>query len=183
MLRITVPAREFYDESKEEFIEVKEQTLVMEHSLISISKWEAKWKKPYLSDTVEKTKEETLDYLRCMTVQPANVDPLVYASLTKENIEEIKKYIEDPMTATTITRFDNGPQKKQVLTSELIYYYMVAQNIPVEFEKWHINRLITLIEVCAIKNDPHPKKMNHAAIARQNRALNKARRAKYGTKG
>lgn len=184
MLRITVPAREFYDEAKEEFVEVKEQTLVMEHSLISISKWEAKWKKPYLSDKVEKTKEEILDYLRCMTVQPTKVDPLVYASLTKENIDEITRYIEDPMTATTITHFKQGPSpKRETLTSELIYYYMVAQNIPVEFEKWHINRLITLIEVCAIKNDPHPKKMSRSAIARQNSALNKARRARYGTRG
>lgn len=184
MLRITVPAREFYDEAKEEFVEVKEQTLVMEHSLISISKWESKWKKPYLSDKYEKTQEEILDYLRCMTVQPTKVDPLVYASLSKQNVDEISAYINDPMTATTITRFNKaaGP-KRETLTSELIYYYMIAQNIPVEFEKWHINRLITLIEVCAIKNDPHPKKMSSSAIMRQNHALNKARRARYGTKG
>jgi len=183
VLRITVPAREFYDESKEEFVEIKEQTLVMEHSLISISKWEARWKKPYLSDDVEKTTEETLDYLRCMTVTPANVDPLVYRSLSNENIDDISRYIKDPMTATTINRFNKRGGRKEVLTSEVIYYYMIAQNIPVEFEKWHINRLITLIEVCAIKNDPNPKKMSRSAIAKQNRAINNARRARYRTKG
>jgi len=183
VLRITVPAREFYDESTEEFVEIKEQTLVMEHSLISISKWEAKWKKPYLSEDVKKTDEEVLDYLRCMTVSPSNVDPLVYRSLSKENIDDIARYIRDSMTATTITKFGPSGGRKEVLTSELIYYYMIAQNIPVEFEKWHINRLITLIEVCAIKNDPNPKKMSRSAISKQNRALNKARRAKYGTRG
>lgn len=181
MLHITVPAREFYDESSEQFVQIEEQTLVMEHSLISISKWEAKWKKPYLSDE-QKTREETLDYLRCMTVKPAKVDPLVYMSLSKQNLEDISNYIQDPMTATTIT--DKNPKRsREILTSEVIYYYMIAQNIPVEFEKWHLSRLITLIRVCAIKNDPHPKKMSKAAIARQNRALNAARRAKYNTKG
>lgn len=183
MLRITVPAREFYDEFKEEFVEIKEQTLVMEHSLISISKWEAKWKKAYLSEDAKKTDEEVFDYLRCMTIAPSNVDPLVYRSLSPKNIEDISNYIKDSMTATTINRFRTSSGRKEVLTSEVIYYYMIAQNIPVEFEKWHINRLITLIEVCAIRNDPNPKKMSRSAIAKQNRALNKARRSKYGTKG
>ena len=103
--------------------------------------------------------------------------------MTLENIDDIARYIRDSMTATTITKFGPSGGRKEVLTSELIYYYMIAQNIPVEFEKWHINRLITLIEVCAIKNDPNPKKMSRSAISKQNRALNKARRAKYGTRG
>lgn len=182
MLRITVPAREYFDETAEEFFEVKEQTLVMEHSLISISKWEAKWKKPYFSEE-KKTNEETLDYLRCMTITPQNVDRRVYESLSKENVDAIVKYIDDPMTATTIT--DNQPHsgRKQIITSELIYYWMIAQNIPTEYEKWHINRLLTLIRVCAIKNDPNPKKMNRASIAKQNRAINAARKARYGTRG
>ena len=182
MLRLVVPAREFYDEAREEFVEVKEQTLLMEHSLISISKWEAKWQKPYLSDE-KKTLEEILDYFRCMTVTPSNVDPLVYKALSAENIEAISDYINNPMTATTICDIKHAGRKKEVLTSEVIYYYMIVQNIPVEFEKWHINRLITLIKVCAIKNDPNPKKMSRSAIAKQNRALNAARRKKYGTRG
>ena len=183
VLHIKVPAQEFYDESNNEFIELPEQTLTMEHSLISISKWEAKWKKPYLSKAVKKTREETFDYLRCMTVYPTNVNPLVYRALTKENIAEIVDYIENPMTATTIHHYERVTPKKEILTSELIYYYMIAQNIPVEFEKWHINRLLTLIEVCAIKNNPKGKKMSKSAIAKQNRALNNARRAKYKTRG
>lgn len=181
MLRIKVPAHEVYDESKNEFVEIKEQTLIMEHSLISISKWEAKWHKPYLSNS-EKTSAEVFDYLRCMTIQPSNVDPNVYRCLTSENVEEISNYIKDPMTATTISHFGRTTSR-EVLTSEVIYYYMIAQNIPVEFEKWHINRLITLIEVCAIKNNPKQKKMSRSEIAKQNRAINKARRAKYGTRG
>jgi len=181
VLHITVPAREFYDESTEEFITTKEQTIIMEHSLISLSKWEAKWKKPYLSDA-PKTNEEVIDYLRCMTVGPKNLDPNVYAALTKENLEEISAYIQDPMTATTINE-QKRPGGREILTSELIYYYMIAQNIPVEFEKWHLNRLIMLIRVCAIKNDPKKEKMSRSAIMKQNKALNAARRARYGTRG
>lgn len=182
MLHITVPAHEYFNEETQEFSEIKECSLVMEHSLISISKWEAKWKKPYFSDD-KKTDEETLDYLRCMTISPQNADLNLYRSLTRENFDEISRYIDDPMTATTIV--DNHPKsgRKQIITSELIYYWMIAQNIPTEYEKWHINRLLTLIKVCSIKNDPNPKKMNRGAIARQNRALNAARRAKYGTRG
>lgn len=181
MLQITVPASEFYDESTEEFVEIKEQTLTMEHSLISISKWEAKWKKPYLSDE-KKTSEELLDYFKCMTVTPSKVNPLVYSALTQENLKEISDYIQDSMTATTINGTKRGG-RREIWTSEVIYYYMIAQNIPVEFEKWHINRLITLIQVCAIKNNPNQKKMSRAAIARQNHAINAARRKKYGTRG
>lgn len=183
MLRITVPASEYYDEAHEEFVTTKEQTLVMEHSLISLSKWEAKWKKPYLSDS-EKTTEEILDYLKCMTIGPVP-DDLVYRSLTKENIEEIEAYIKDPMTATTIRNPEGRGPNREIITSEIIYYWMIAQNIPTEYEKWHLNRLMTLIQVCAIKNDPdkHKRKMSRGAIMRQNRALNAARRAKYGTKG
>lgn len=181
MLRITVPAREYYDEEKEEFFTVKEQTLVMEHSLISLSKWEAKWKKPYISKD-KKTAQETLDYLKCMTVGPVP-DDIVYRSLTKENIQEITDYINDPMTATTITEMKRPGARREIITSEIIYYWMIAQNIPTEYEKWHLNRLLTLIKVCSIKNNPDKKKMSRSEIARQNQALNAARRAKYKTRG
>lgn len=185
MLHITVPAQELFNEETQEFVEIKEQSLVMEHSLISISKWEAKWKKPYFSrdKQSEKTNEEVLDYLRCMTVTPQKVLPEVYRGFTKENLAEVTAYIEDPMTATTIRQLQQPSNSREVVTSEIIYYWMIAQNIPIEFEKWHINRLLTLIRVCAIKNDPNPKKMSPGAIARQNAALNKARRAKYKTRG
>lgn len=182
MLRITVPAQEFFDEQRQEFYTVPSQTLVMEHSLISISKWEAKWKKSYFVDD-KKTVDEILDYFRCMTVTPQKVDPIVYRCLSKENIDKISEYINDPMTATTIRDTQPRSGRKEVITSEIVYYWMIAQQIPIEFEKWHINRLLTLIKVCSIKNDPHPKKMRRGEIARQNRALNKARRAKYGTRG
>lgn len=181
MLRITVPAREYYDEEKEEFFTIKEQTLVMEHSLISLSKWEAKWKKPYISKD-KKTAQETLDYLKCMTVGPVP-DDIVYRSLTKENIQEITDYINDPMTATTITEMKRPGARREIITSEIIYYWMIAQNIPTEYEKWHLNRLLTLIKVCSIKNNPDKKKMSRSEIARQNQALNAARRAKYKTRG
>ena len=181
MLHITIPERELFDEANSEFILVKEQSLVMEHSLISISKWEAKWKKPYFSE--DKTTEEILDYFRCMLVSPQKVDPNVFRTLDSETLNTIKDYISDPMTATTISQNSQPRRNREIVTSEIIYYWMIAQNIPIEFEKWHINRLLTLIRVCSIKNDPNKKKMSKSAIARQNHAINKARRAKYGTRG
>lgn len=175
MLEITVPAAEMFDESKQEFIESKEQTLQLEHSLVSLSKWESKWHKAFLSKR-EKTFEETIDYIRCMTITK-NVDPSVYFNLSKENIEEINRYIEDPMTATYIADDPNGSVGGDVVTSELIYYWMISLNIPQEYQKWHLNRLISLIKVCNVKNMP-AKKMSQSELMRRHSAINEARRKK-----
>lgn len=182
MLQIEIPAREFFDDATQEFVETKAVTLSLEHSLISISKWESKWKKSYF-DTKDKTAEEIYDYIKCMVVTPKSYDERALSAMTEEDLKRISEYINDPMTATTIHRYKEPGTKKEIMTSELIYYSMIAQNVPIEFEKWHINRLITLLEVCAIKNDTSGKKMPASQIAAHNRALNKARRAKYHTKG
>lgn len=180
MLQITVPGIELWDEEAQEFIYSKEQTLQLEHSLISLSKWESKWCKPYLTKK-DKTYEEILDYIKCMTITP-NVKPEVYKYLTEENIESIQKYINAPMTATYISENKNARSSHEVVTSELIYYWMISLNIPTEFQKWHLNRLITLIRVCNIKNTP-PKKMGRRAIMNRNTALNASRRRQLNTKG
>lgn len=180
MLRITVPAAEYFDEKTGEFVYRKEQTLQLEHSLVSLSKWESTWKKPFLGKG-DKTSEETLDYIRCMTITQ-NVNPEVYTRLTNENIQTINDYIGDPMTATTFHERDGGRSSRETITSELIYYWMIVNNIPPEYQKWHLNRLLTLIRVCTIKNSP-PKKRSKADIMRSNAALNAKRRAKLGTKG
>ena len=183
MLRITIPATELWDENKEEFITIKEQTLQLEHSLVSLSKWESKWCKPFLSKDI-KTEEETLDYIRCMTITQ-NVDPDVYNFIPNNIREEIKEYIEAPMTATWFNDDKNGKGGKgnsEQITSELVYYWMIAQNIPFECEKWHLNRLLTLIKVCNVKNQP-PKKMGKKALMSRNAALNAARRKQLNTKG
>ena len=133
MLRITIPAVEQWDEVKQEFVQTKEQTLQLEHSLVSLSKWESKWNKPFLSKEV-KTNEETLDYIKCMTISQ-NVDPNVYNCLTSEHIAQINKYIEAPMTATTFTEDKNGKRNREVITAELIYYWMIALTIPFECQK------------------------------------------------
>lgn len=184
MLRITIPAieSEQWDEEKEEFVYVpvqKEQTLCFEHSLISLSKWESKWCKPFLSS--EKTNEEFLDYIKCMTLTP-NVSPDVYKRLTMQQFNEIMEYVNAPMTATTFTENDTKKPNREIITSELIYYWMVALNIPFECEKWHIKRLLTLIRVCEIKNTP-PKKRSTREIMSRNAALNEMRKKKYNTKG
>ena len=180
MLRITIPAIELWDENKEEFINTKEQTLQLEHSLVSLSKWESKWNKPFLSKDT-KTEEEELDYIKCMTITQ-NVDPNVYKFIPLNIREEIKEYINAPMTATWFSEDKNTKSNSEQITSELIYYWMVAQNIPFECEKWHLNRLITLIKICNIKSQP-PKKMGKKAIMSRNAALNAARRKQLNTKG
>lgn len=152
----------------------------LEHSLVSISKWESKWKKPFISKD-KKTMEESIDYVRCMTVNP-NVDPLIYENLTPSVFKKIEEYIDDPMTATWISSNEPKGYSRQIITSELIYYWMVAYQIPFECQKWHLNRLLMLIQVCDEKNKP-PKKMNRNQILSRNAALNAARRAKMHSKG
>ena len=179
-LTIIVPGREFFDSSKNEFVEVKETKLSLEHSLISVSKWESKWHKPYLSRDA-KTEDETIDYIRCMTLN-GPIDPNVYLALTRKNIEDIVDYIKDPMTATTIKRENRRPSR-EIVTNELIYYWMTALNIPFDpCQKWHLSRLMTLIEICSIKNAP-PKKMSKRDVLNKYKSLNDARRKALGTSG
>lgn len=180
MLQIKVPAIELWDERNNEFVETKEQTLQLEHSLVSLSKWESKWNKPFLTQK-EKTFEETMDYIRCMTITQ-NVKPEVYGRLTNQNIVEINKYIEAPMTATTFSNDKRGGINGEQITAELIYYWMIALNIPFECQKWHLNRLITLIKVCNIKNSPQKKRSKRDVMSR-NAALNAARRRQFNTNG
>ena len=181
MLRIEIPiSPEGWDEENEEFVESKVQTLQLEHSLVSLSKWESKWCKPFFS-TDDKTYEEVLDYIKCMTLTQ-NVKPEVYKYLTEKNITEITDYINAPMTATTFNETSTKGRGRDIITSELIYYWMITFNIPVEFQKWHINRLLTLIRVCEIKNSPG-KKMSSKEITSQYAALNAARKKKLNTKG
>lgn len=180
MLKITIPAAEQWDEQKQEFVYVKEQKLQLEHSLVSLSKWEAKWCKAFLGKQ-DKTQEETIDYVRCMTLTQ-NVDPDVYKYLTAENINEINEYIGAPMTATWFSDDKKGKINQETVTSELIYYWMITLNIPFECQKWHLNRLITLIKVCNIKNQP-AKKMSKKDIMSRNAALNAARRKQLNTNG
>lgn len=179
MLELKIPAKEYFDESTQTFLYTKEQTIRLEHSLLSISKWEAKWCKSFL-DTKDKTTEEIIDYVRCMLLTP-NED--VVSLLGAKELDAINEYINAPMTATTINR--RGPKSNrnsETVTSELIYYWMIALQIPMECQKWHLNRLMMLIEVCSIKNQPG-KKMSKNAILKQNSELNKARRAQSGSKG
>ncbi len=181
MLRLTIMSPESWDEEKEEFIPPKRiQTLQLEHSLVSLSKWESRWCKSFLG-LKEKTFEETIDYVRCMTLTQ-NVDPEVYYKLTDGNLNEIYAYINAPMSATHFSDEEKRATGSEVYTAEIIYYQMIALNIPFECQKWHLNRLLTLIRVCDIKNRP-PKKRSRREIMRRNAALNAARRKRYNTRG
>lgn len=181
MLRIKIPiTAEGWDEENEEFVPATEQVLELEHSLLSISKWESKWCKVFLSKQ-DKNYEETLDYIKCMTVTE-NVDPKVYDSLTRENFEQINSYIESPMTATFFRKEEGGKPSRELVTNELIYYWMITLNIPFECETWHLNRLLTLIKVCNVKNQP-PKKRSAKDIGRDYAAINAARKKRLNTRG
>lgn len=180
MLTLNIPETEYYDEDRDEFVTIKSQVLHLEHSLISVSKWESKWKVPFLS-AEEKTHMQILDYISCMAVGP--FDSRVLRALTAEQIDSINSYINDSMTATWFSdKEKRAINKKQVITSEVIYYDMIALQIPFECQKWHLNRLLTLIRVCQEKNKP-PKKISKRELRNRNAALNAARRAQYGTNG
>ena len=181
MLQLTITiVPERYDEITEQFIDAKTQTLQLEHSLISLSKWESTWCKSFLH-TSDKTYEEILDYIKCMTITQ-NVKPEVYDHLTNANVKQIQDYINAPMTATTFSNDRNGKNSREIVTSELIYYWMIALNIPFECQKWHLNRLLTLIRVCNVKNSP-PKKMSKKELMSRNAQLNAARKKQLNTKG
>ena len=167
MLTVTIPAREMFDEKTGTFFTTKKQTLQLEHSLVSISKWESKWHKAFLNKE-PKTFAQTIDYIKCMTITQ-NVDPLVYNRLTRSNFDEIHKYIEAPMTATTFYENLQKGRSKEIVTAELIYYWMIALNIPFECQKWHLNRLLTLIRVCEVKNNP-PKNRISLTLTESRRA-------------
>lgn len=176
MLEIDVALAESYDEDSQRFGVSNSCRVRLEHSLVSASKWESVWKKPFLGK-VDKTPQETLSYVKFMILND-DLPPGVFLELIKEHLEEIKDYIADPMTATTLYTDPQAPPSRETITTELIYYWMISMKIPVEFENWHLNRLITLIRTVNIKNSPK-RKMS----AKDRRELNRARLAKYNTKG
>jgi len=155
MLTLITQDQEYFNEETSEFVPIKGRTIKLEHSLVSLSKWESKWEKPFLGKD-EKPKEEIMDYIRCMMID-RNIPHNIVYTLSDDQIEEINTYIDRKMTATTFSEFHKSATSREVITAELIYYWMIAFNIPFECEKWHLNRLLTLIRVCSIKNTP-PKK-------------------------
>lgn len=180
MLKVVVPESEYYDEARQQFLMYPEQTLELEHSLLSVSKWESKWEKPFLGDAT-KTDEETLDYVACMCITPG-VSPEVFLRIPPSVLNDISTYVGAKMTATWFAEEKKGSASREVITSELVYYWMVALAIPFECENWHFNRLLTLIRVCNVKNAPS-KKMSKQELLARNRSLNQARRQAQNTTG
>ncbi len=196
MLEILIPGRQYWDAQNEEFRYDKDTLLRMEHSLVSLSKWESKWHIPFFADTEHRTAEQLMDYYRCMTVTQG-VDPNVYKRMTRENRNAIDTYLNDPMTATWFhgepkpNEPQTGAKRKRprparggrsVMTAEVIYAQMFSLGIPMECEKWHLNRLLTLIRVCQENGAPQ-KKMSPGERMAQQRMLNEQRRAKLHTRG
>lgn len=184
MLKITILDDEVFDDEKEEFSAPVLAVLELEHSLVSLSKWESFWEKPFLG-TDEKTDEETFWYIQAM-IQTENFDSEILSRLSEANVQQINTYIEAKMTATWFAEDDTPekPGKKEVVTAEIVYYWMIALNIPWECQYWHLNRLLTLIKVVNAKQAPEKKeKLAPATAAARRRALNEARRAKSGSRG
>ena len=180
MLEIIIKEDEIYQQHTNKIITIPSCTITLEHSLISLSKWESKWHIPYLSNS-KKTAAQELDYIRCMVI--GNIpNKYIFDAISVENILKIKEYIEDSMTATIFPKNSNKRSKKETVTAEVIYSRMFANNISIECQKWHLNRLLTLIRACDLNNSPQ-KKMSKKETAMWNAEQNAARRAKWGTRG
>lgn len=184
MLKLIIPETSVFIEDKNEFYPIPETTLSLEHSLLSVKKWESHWKVPFLRNN-EKTAVQMIDYIRCMTLTK-NVDPMVYHAISEEDMGKIADYIKDPMCATTFG--DDrliGAQRhsSEMVTAETIYYWMIALNIPVEFQKWHLEQLLALIKLTNIKNDPKKRKMTQRDLIQRNAEINEANKKFFGVKG
>lgn len=188
MLNVVIPGIEYFDESENSFVEIMPTKLQLEHSLLSIEKWEAKWHKPFYDPSGKMTEEEWIDYIRCMTITQ-NVDPLIYNRIPNEVRKQIEDYMNEPMTATWFRTEEGRSKGREVITAEIIYWWMFAQGIPLECQKWHINRLLTQIRVCSEKNkeasDPKAgkrKRMSRKSLA-DRKSLNQNRKSKLNSKG
>ena len=175
MLKIYIPPSEWFNQQTSEFVTIKGGLLKLEHSLLSISEWESKWKKPFMTEDA-KTNDEMRDYVRCMTLNK-DVDESIYQGINQSVIQRINDYIADSHTATTFSKKNTPDNNTEFITSELIYYWMVEMGIPFECQKWHLNRLLTLIKIVSIKRDSKNNKMSRDDILRKNAATNARRRA------
>lgn len=187
MIEITIPKGQIVDdETGNVYRAEKDWTLVLEHSLISVQKWEAKWHVAFLNRGT-RTFEQTIDYLRCMTLTP-NVPEEIYYCIPEKEMKKVLDYVDDPMTATRVND-DSESQRgfgrkigREVVTAEVIYYWMISLNIPAEYKKWHLNQLLTLIRVINAKNQPK-KKRRMKDVLEEYRAINEANKARFHTEG
>lgn len=182
MLKLFLPSREIWDDKKEEFSTIGGYEVELEHSLYTMAAWEAKWKVGF-TNKQGLTQKQLFDYITTFMCQTPDVPKSAWLTINDEIVKKIQEYMEDPCTATKINSHAvNKPKKRETVTAEILYCQMFQLGIPLECEHWHLNRLMTLIEVCAIKNSP-PKKMSRKEVAALQQKQNAAMRAKLGSKG
>lgn len=180
MLTIIVPGLELFNNETQKFTRTEELLLELEHSLVSLSKWESKWNIPFLGRD-QKTNEQIIDYVKLMTLNEVSDD--VFLRLSEDNYNQINEYINSKQTATWFREEPNRPVNREIITAEIIHYWMISLQIPPEYQYWHINKLFTLIRVLNQKNQPKKKQGMTQSAAAQRRALNEARQRQYGTTG
>ena len=181
MLLINVPSVDLFDETKQEFVTFNGEALMLEHSLVSLSKWESLTEKPFLGPE-DKTREDTIEYIKLMTLSPVN-SPEIYKHLSSENFQEISAYIDAKMTATWFATAPPSRATADIITAEIIYYWMIALQVPFECQHWHLSRLLTLIKVLNLKNAPEKTTRPTQNDVAARRALNDARLAKSNNAG
>lgn len=182
MLTVHIPDVELFNNATGEFSYAKGGTLTLEHSLVAVHEWESKWKKPYLSQK-KKTREESVDYIRCMIVE-GHVDDEALRAIPNDVMTTVDNYIHDPMTATIIHSEGQSSNSSNgtFTTAEIIYWQMTVLNIPIVFETRHLNKLLTLIKICSIKNGK-PKMLSKQERYERNRKINEQNKKRYNTKG
>lgn len=179
---------ELFDEETNTFLHPVGKKLHLEHSLLSISKWEAEWEIPFLN--TDKTSEQSLSYIKCCVLDD-DFDELLLNTLSDKNILDFNAYLSKGMTAKKIIdlrsslsqkRKSRRPASQKALTSEDIYYSMIQFHVWKECEEWPLQRLLSLLQLCSLKSNSTGE-MSKSDQAKFYREENARRKAKYHTNG
>lgn len=180
MITIHFEEMEYYDEQLNRFYTLPPKVVNFEYSLAAVAEWEAIWKIPLLNTELGVDSDMFLSLAMCMS----DDRELLEYYLDDTEKAELHKYLSDSQTATTINSSQNGNTtgRGKVYTAEEIYALMFMNGIPIEWESRNLNRLLVILRIISIYQNP-PKKMSQQDVMKQNARLNRERKNKYKTKG